>query len=98
MLRFVDLNLITGDKHDAWVMAKSRLTTRPKTRLLDFPNPRAHHATHEYHVRFSPTRNYVRIWGHKDETATWSQSSDSIDGCFRFHSDKITAYGAFPGF
>ncbi len=41
---------------------------------------------------------YVRMWGHKDGTATWSQSSDSIDECFPFHWDKLTAYGAFPGF
>lgn len=41
---------------------------------------------------------YVRMWGHNNGTATWSQSSDSIDECFRFHWDKITAYGAFPGF
>jgi hypothetical protein len=38
------------------------------------------------------------MWGHKDGTATRSQSSDSIDECFMFHWDKITAYGAFPGF
>ena len=41
---------------------------------------------------------YVRMWGHANGTATWSQSSDSIDECLPFHWDKITAYGAFPGF
>lgn len=41
---------------------------------------------------------YVRMWGQRDGTATWSQSSDSVDECFPFHWDKITAYGAFPGF
>lgn len=41
---------------------------------------------------------YVRMWGHANGTAPWSQSSDSVDECFPFHWDKITAYGAFPGF
>lgn len=40
---------------------------------------------------------YVRMWGHPNGTATWSQSSDSVDECFPFHWDKLTAYGAFPG-
>lgn len=41
---------------------------------------------------------YVRMWGHPNGTATWSQSSDSVDECFPFHWDKLTAYGTFPGF
>jgi hypothetical protein len=45
-----------------------------------------------------PTYYYVRMWGHNNGTATWSQSSDSIDECFPFHWEKITAYGAFSGF
>jgi hypothetical protein len=40
---------------------------------------------------------YVRMWGHKDGTATWSQSSDSVHECFTFHTDTLSAYGAFPG-
>ena len=41
---------------------------------------------------------YVRMWGHPNGSATWSQNSDSVDACFPFHWDKLTAYGAFPGF
>ena len=41
---------------------------------------------------------YVRMWGQRDGRATWSRSSDSVDECFPFHWDKITAYGTFPGF
>jgi hypothetical protein len=41
---------------------------------------------------------YVRMWGHNNGTATWSQSSDSVGECLPLHFDKITAYGAFPGF
>jgi hypothetical protein len=53
------------------------------------PKPLPNVYTHYY---------YVRMWGHPNATATWSQSSDSIDECFEFHWDKIAAYGAFPGF
>lgn len=41
---------------------------------------------------------YVRMWGHPNGTATWSQSSDSIDECFPFHTEKVSGYGPFPGF
>lgn len=38
------------------------------------------------------------LWGHPNGTATWSQSSDSIDECFPFHTEKVSGYGPFPGF
>jgi hypothetical protein len=57
------------------------------TTFCKFPLPTVY--THYY---------YVRMWGHANGTATWSQSSDSIDECLPFHWDKLTAYGSFPGF
>lgn len=34
-----------------------------------------------------------RVWGHKDGTATRSQSSDSVDDCLRLHVDIEAGYG-----
>jgi hypothetical protein len=40
---------------------------------------------------------YVRMWGHPNGTATWSQSSTSDDECITFYIDFKPGYGQFPG-
>ncbi len=40
---------------------------------------------------------YVRMWGHYNGTATYAQSSDTVDECLTLHVDIERGYGPWPG-